>query len=205
MTVLDINAVAARDVVLSKFQNLHPQFPGRWSPRAMTGLPLTESQLTTLIEAARWAPSCFNSQPWRFAYTLNGDDHWPLVLGTLMDANQSWARNAGALIAVASRRRFEHNDQPAPTHAFDAGAAWMSLALQAAHMGLVAHGMYGFDQAAAREALRLPELYELCAFVAVGHPGERDDLPERLRERETPSTRKALAEICCAGTFEGLQ
>ncbi|MGE0622062.1 MAG: nitroreductase family protein [Pseudomonadales bacterium] len=204
MNVLEIDAAAARGVKTSDFAELHPQFPGRWSPRALAGGSLTGKQMETLLEAARWAPSCFNEQPWRIAYALRGDDRWPVFFDVLVEGNQTWAVNAGALLAFAARRDFERNGRPNPVHAFDTGSAWMSLALQARHMGLVAHGMLGFDREAARERLELPDGYELCAMVAVGTPGDREDLPEALRERESPSPRKPLVEIAFRGGFSAL-
>ncbi len=180
------------------------EFLQRWSPRAMTGQSLADNQLLALLEAARWAPSCFNAQPWRFAYAANQGASFAGLLETLVPGNQLWAAQAAALIAVISRREFEHNDATAPTHAFDAGAAWMSLALQAQAMGLVAHGMRGFDMDAARAALLVPEIYDLHAIVAVGHPGRIEDLAEAYQERESPSGRKALEEIAFAGDFSAL-
>jgi nitroreductase len=181
------------------------QFIERWSPRAMTGQSLDEKAVLTLLEAARWAPSCFNAQPWRFAYVLNQGAGFTGLLETLVPGNQLWAAQAAALIAIISRREFEHNDASAPTHAFDAGAAWMSLALQAQAMGLVAHGMRGFDMDPAREVLQVPEIYDLQAIIAVGHPGRVEDLAEAYQDRETPSGRKALSEIAFAGNFSALQ
>lgn len=181
------------------------QFIDRWSPRAMTGQSLDEKEVLTLLEAARWAPSCFNAQPWRFAYALNQGAEFTGLLETLVPGNQLWAAQAAVLIAVISRREFEHNDASAPTHAFDAGAAWMSLALQVRAKGLVAHGMRGFDMDAARQALQVPEIYDLQAIIAVGHPGRVEDLAEAYQDRETPSGRKALAEIAFAGDFAKLQ
>ena len=204
MTVLDIPAVAIRGLDTETYATLDQRFPARWSPRAMSGEALTTMEVDTLLEAARWAPSCFNAQPWRFAYSIRGDDSWSRFFDALIEANQTWARNAGALIAVAARSRFEHNDNPAATAGFDAGAAWMSMALQAQHMGLVSHGMYGFDQDKARSALQLPEVYELCAIIAVGHAGEKADLPDSYREREVPSDRKPLEEIRFHGSFADL-
>jgi nitroreductase len=122
----------------------------------------------------------------------------------LAGINQAWGSNAGALLAVISRKLYEHNGSPAPAHGFDAGSAWMSLALQATHMGLVSHGMQGFDHAAEREVLAVPEVYDLHALIAVGHPDEVDELPQHLRKREVPSSRKALEEIAFEGGFGGL-
>jgi nitroreductase len=170
----------------------------------MAGTALTRDEITVLLEAARWAPSCFNAQPWRFAYALRGSSHWEPLFRTLVEGNQAWARQAGALVAVITRALYESNGKPAPTHSFDGGAAWMSLALQASELGLVAHGMRGFDSDGARRVLFVPEVYDLPAIIAVGHPGEVNDLPESHREREQPTSRKALAEIVFEGSFEGL-
>ncbi len=212
MHVLDLDAAAARTAAdagdpatASRATALHPQFRNRWSPRALSGEPLAEADILALLEAARWAPSCFNAQPWRFAWVLNGAEGWNALFQTLMETNRSWAAKAGALIAVASRNTFEQNGQAHPTHGFDAGAAWMSLALQASHLGLVAHGMRGFDVAAARAALGLPDGHDLWAIVAVGHPGRREDLPEALQAREAPSPRRALDEIAFAGGFHSIR
>ena len=199
MNVLEIDPRAHRQQPGDP--EVEPMFVQRWSPRALSGQALTESDLRRLIEAARWAPSCFNAQPWRFAYTLAGTETFDALFDTLVEGNRAWVAKAGALVAVASRTRYEHNDKPAATHSFDAGAAWMSMALQATVMGLVAHGMMGFDQEAARRVLSLPDLYDLPAIIALGYPGAVEDLPEAYRERETPSSRKPLNEILFQSTF----
>lgn len=176
-----------------------PQFMSRWSPRAMSGQALSPDQLEVIFEAARWAPSCFNSQPWRFIYGVNGSPEWAPLLGLLMDMNQAWAQHAGALIAVVSKVTFEHNDQPAPTHAFDTGSAWMSMALQAQSMGLVSHAMWGFHHDKASEVLGLTDDYTVQAMVAIGYPGDVNELPEKYQDREVPSPRKSIGEIAFAG------
>ncbi len=178
------------------------QFISRWSPRAMSGEPVTVPLLEVLFEAARWAPSCFNSQPWRFVYATHGDEYWSSFYELMVDANQAWARKAGALVIVVSRNRYERNDNEAPTHSFDSGAAWMSLALQARKSALVAHGMQGFDYAAARALLDLPDAFTVEAMVAIGHPGEIEDLPERYQAGEAPTDRKPLREIVFHGSMK---
>ena len=175
------------------------QFIGRWSPRAVHGEALRHAHVMTLIEAARWAPSCFNSQPWRFVYATKDSEHWPAMLSLLMDMNQAWAQHAGALIAVVSRNTFQGNDAPAPTHSFDTGAAWMSMALQAQSMGLASHAMWGIEHNDIPTALNLPDNMQIQAMVAVGAVGNKADLPEPLQEREQPSSRKALSELAFAG------
>jgi len=177
----------------------HEQFMRRWSPRAMSGKALSLDELNQLFEAARWAPSCFNSQPWRFVYALPGSTAWSQLLGLLLEMNQAWAQHAGALIALVAKTTFDHNDQPAPTHSFDTGSAWMSMALQAQHMGLVSHAMWGFQHDQAAHVLGLTNDYVTQAMVAVGYPGDKRELPEKYQDREVPSPRKPLSEL----TFEG--
>ena len=178
------------------------QFIRRWSPRAFDNQALSGDELDVLFEAARWSPSCFNSQPWRFVYALNGDSHWQRLFGLLMDVNQSWAERAGALIAIVSKTTFD-NGAEAPTHGFDTGSAWMSIALQARTMGLAAHAMWGFHHDQAPAVLNLPPDHSVQAIVAVGYPGEVADLPEKYQEREIPSPRKSLTELVFAGRFPG--
>ncbi|MBP6738082.1 MAG: nitroreductase family protein, partial [Rhodobacteraceae bacterium] len=128
-----------------------PQFLGRWSPRAFTAETMGEETLLTLLEAARWAPSAVNVQPWRFAWGLRGDSGFEAIANTLVPFN-GWAKQAAALVVVASkttRTASDRSEAANPSHAFDAGAAWMSLALQAHLAGWAAHGMGGFDAVAA--------------------------------------------------------
>jgi nitroreductase len=176
-------------------------FLDRWSPRAMSGEPVTKEELLTLFEAARWAPSSFNNQPWRILYARRDTEHWPVFLGLLVEGNRSWAKDAAALLLFVSKETFDHNSKPYPTHSFDTGAAWENLALQATLGGLVTHGMQGFDYERARTELNIPEGFRVEAMVAVGRPGDPATLPEKMRERETPSGRKPLSEITREGPF----
>jgi nitroreductase len=176
-------------------------FLDRWSPRAMSGDPIADDELMVLFEAARWAPSSFNNQPWRILYARRESDHWPTFLGLLVDANKVWASKAAALLVFVSKTTFDHNGKPARTHSFDAGAAWENLALQASLRGLVAHGMQGFDYERAREELGIPDEYQVEAMVAVGRPGPRDALPEKLQAVESPNERRPLAQMVCEGPF----
>jgi nitroreductase len=197
MSTLDTDVFATRVAQA----NADEQFIRRWSPRAMNGKPLSLDELNQLFEAARWAPSCFNSQPWRFIYTVKGGRLFEEHLGLLMDMNQTWAQHAGALIAVVSKKTFEHNDNPAPTASFDTGSAWMSMALQAQHMGLAIHAMWGFHHEETPSTLNLTDDFQVEAMVAVGWPGAADDLPAPYSEREVPSPRKELADIVFEGTL----
>ena len=128
-----------------------PLILNRWSPRSMTGEPLTDEELFPLFEAVRWAPSSYNEQPWRFIVARRQNaDEFATFLDLLVPGNRVWTQRAGALVVVASRTRFEHNDRTSVTHAFDTGAAWENLAIEASRRQLVAHGMQGFDYARAK-------------------------------------------------------
>ena len=180
---------------------IHALFLDRWSPRALAGTALSEAELMPLFEAARWAPSSGNFQPWRFLYARRDTDFWPAFLDLLRPSNQSWAARAGALVLIISRTHFDGDGRACITHSFDSGAAWQSLALQASLNGLVAHGMEGFDYERARRVLRVPAEYAVEAMVALGHPGKVADLSEPLQKREHPSTRRPLAQTICEGPF----
>jgi nitroreductase len=155
----------------------------------------------TLFEAAHWAPSSFNNQPWRFIYAHRNTAHWDLLYNLMVPGNQEWTKNAAVLIVVISHNNFEYNNQPARTHSFDAGSAWMSLALQASFMNLVAHGMQGFDYDKARKDLQIPDDYTVEAMIAIGHHGPVSVLSEKLQKSETPSDRKKVEEVIFEGTF----
>jgi nitroreductase len=176
-------------------------FLDRWSSRALSGEALPEEELLTLFEAARWAPSSGNSQPWRILYARRETAHWPLFFGLLNERNQEWCRNASALLVLTSRTAQEATGRPLVTHAYDTGAFWMSMALQGWLKGLVVHGMSGFDYARARAVLAIPEEFHVNAMAAVGKPGNPDDLPEHHRSREIPSARKPIAESIQEGPF----
>ena len=181
---------------------VNPLFINRWSPRAMSGDTLNETELLSLFEAAKWAPSSSNGQPWRFIYARRDTPAWNSLFELLVEANQVWTKTAPVLIVIVSRTTFEHNGKPARTHSFDTGAAWMSLALQGWTQGLVVHGMGGFDYDKAKTVLNVPDGYQVEAMVAVGKPGPIENLPPKLQERETPSPRKKITEIVFEGTFK---
>ena len=143
-------------------------FLDRWSPRAMSGEPISEQDLMILFEAARWAPSSFNNQPWRILYARRDTPHWQLFFDLLVDANKVWAKNASALLLFISKTTFDHDGSPSRTHSFDTGAAWENLALQGLLKGYVVHGMQGFDYERAKTALKVPEGFSVEAMIAVG-------------------------------------
>src|SRR4051812_28406899 len=174
-------------------------FLERWSPRAFDGSDLPEEDLLTMFEAARWAPSAFNSQPWRFLYARRGDENWERFLSLLIPWNQGWAHTASALVYILSDTlpftdKATGEPQPSTTHSFDSGAAWACLGLQAARMGWLAHGMSGIQYELARSELGIPERFALNAACAIGRIGDSAQLDEKLRAREFPSGRKPVAE-----------
>ena len=155
----------------------------------------------SLFEAARWAPSSYNNQPWRLLYARRDSEHWPLFFDLLVEFNQSWVKNAGALVLFISGTHFAFNGEPSVTHSFDTGAAWENLALQGWLKGLVVHGMQGFDYQRARTALNIPEGFEVEAMIAIGKPADPATLPEELRQKEVLSDRRKLEETICEGPF----
>jgi nitroreductase len=176
-------------------------FLDRWSPRAMSGEEIRLEELNVLFEAARWAPSSYNNQPWRILFARRGTEHWPLFFDLLVDVNKTWAKEAAALVVFVSKTTFDSNGEPSITHSFDTGAAWENLALQAALKGLVVHCMQGFDYERARSALKIPDAFRVEAMVAIGKPGKKEDLPENLQQRETPNARRKLFETVFEGPF----
>jgi len=188
----------------------HPvdaQFLNRWSPRAYTKDAIPEADLLTMLEAARWAPSSYNSQPWRFIYARRDTPHWERFLGFLNEFNRSWAQHAAAIVIVLSKRTFlppgAQAEVPSPTHSFDAGTAWGYLALQASLSGWQAHGMAGIERDTIRAELQIPDDYAVEIGIAIGRPGDKSTLPEMLQARETPSPRSPLSAIAAEGRFIG--
>lgn len=179
---------------------IDPLFRDRWSPRAMSGAPITLEDLMSLFEAARWAPSSYNSQPWRFLYAMRDSVYWPVFFDLLTETNKTWAKNAAVLTVIVSMTTF-NNGKPSVTHCYSTGAAWQNFALQGWLKGYVVHGMQGFDYDKARETLHVPDEYQVLAMAAVGMPGNAGNLPPALQEKERPSPRKKLAEIVFEGPF----
>jgi nitroreductase len=184
---------------------IDPIFINRWSPRAFTGEAIDETTLFTLFEAARWAPSANNSQPWRFLYALKDSHDWPVFLNLLNDNNQRWAANASVLVVLVSKtthvRGGDTEPSPLRNHSFDSGAAWAHLSLQALHSGWHTHAMGGFNREKAREVLGVPEGYSVEVAIAVGRQAQRDSLPPDLKEREHPNQRKPVGKFVAEGRF----
>lgn len=177
-------------------------FIERWSPRAMSGEEISDQELMSLFESARWAPSSYNNQPWRFIYAKRNTPHWQTFYNLLVPFNQSWAKNAAVLIVIASFKLFSTTKKPSRTHSFDTGAAWENLALQGFLNGLVVHGMEGFDYERAQKELQIPKDYQVEAVCAVGRPGNISELPLDLQKREELSDRKKVNEFVFEGLFK---
>lgn len=184
-----------------------PLFLERWSPRAYDGSALEEAELMSLLEAARWAPSSYNMQPWRFVYARRGAPAWNSLLGLLTPNNAGWVSRAGALFVLASDMLMHppgaEEAKPSHSHSADAGAAWAQLALQATRLGLQAHGMIGFDLDRARSELAIPERYRIEMMIAVGRPADKSTLPDKLRDREHPSGRNPVSAFGFEGRWPG--
>jgi len=183
---------------------IDPVFTKRWSPRAFDATPMPREDVLTMIEAARWAPSAYNIQPWRFVYIGREDERWDDYVNVLNPFNASWGKDASALIFLASDTLVDQEDgEPRPSgyHSFDTGAAWAQLSLQAAMMGYSAHAVAGvlFDEAKA--LMNMPERFKLEIAIIVGKRADPAKLPQDLQQREHPSNRLDLDEISFNGQF----
>jgi nitroreductase len=175
---------------------VHDFIRSRWSPRAFSDRAVEPEKLLSLLEAARWAPSSYNHQPWSFIVATKDDaTEYNRLLSTLVEFNQGWAKNAPVLILTVAKIRTD--DGKTNRHAFhDVGLALENLILQATSLGLFAHQIGGFNPETAREIYQIPEGYEPATVVTVGYPGDLQNLPDGLRDRElAPRTRKPLTEF----------
>ncbi len=175
----------------------------RWSPRAFSEKPVPKEVLGSLFEAARWAASCFNDQPWAYLVaTKENAEEFARMASILVEGNVVWASRAPVLALSLARSNFQHNNQP-NRHAFhDVGAASACLALEASGRGLAIHQMGGFYVDKAREVFQIPDGWQPVAAIAIGYPGEAASLPEKLRERElAPRSRKSISEFVMSGTW----
>lgn len=180
---------------------INPIFVNRWSSRSFVSHEISDKDLFSLFEAARWAPSSYNNQPWRFIYAKKNSSNWKNLFELLDDYNKQWCADASALIVVMAKKTFDHNGELMPTNQFDTGAAWENLALQAVSQGLATHPMAGFDHDKARKNLGIPDEYDIPAMIVVGKRGSKEKLPQELKEREIPNGRKPLSEIVMEGKF----
>lgn len=171
----------------------------RWSGRAFTDEPLSEQMIGQLVEAFRWAPSCFNEQPWRLAIGRRGDAQFDRIASALMQGN-GWAKQAAALIVTVAKTHFTQTNEPNKHAWHDVGLAAGQMGLQATSLGLNMHQMAGFDPDKIREVLQIPQGFEPVTVIAVGHRGQPDTLEEPLKSREIAAQkRKSQAEIIYDG------
>lgn len=170
----------------------------RWSPRSFLEKEVPEDILLSLFEAARWAPSAFNLQPWRFILARTKEDREKFMT-FIGEFNQTWCKKAPAFALIISQLTSERGN--IGSHAFDAGAAWGYLSLEATRKGLITRPMTGIDFDKAREVLNIPEDYAIDALIAIGYQGEKEALPPHLQEREVPSTRRPVKESIFEGSF----
>lgn len=188
-------------------QPIHNILAERWSGRAFDAdKALTAEEITALCEAARWAPSCYGDEPWRFIIWNKFDDAktWKKVVDCLSPGNQQWAQNAPLLILATSMPNFSHNDSPNRWAGYDTGAASISLCLQATAMGLMTHQMGGYDADKIRQTFNLPEEINLWAMIAVGHPAPLENLDEEQQQRELRArARRPLSEQFFHGGWQG--
>lgn len=184
---------------------IHPLLRQRFSTVIFDGdRPVEAEKIGSLLEAARWASSCFNEQPWRFLVATKADaTAYGKMLDCLMETNQTWAKNAYILMISVGKQRFTRNDNPNPYGMYDVGQALTSLTIQAEALGLRVHQMGGFDKEKARDLYKIPAGFDPAAAVAIGYPGEISTAPEALQEREqSPRSRKPLTEIVFTETWE---
>lgn len=181
--------------------SVNKMFIERWSPRAFSDKPVEQEKLDILFEASRWAPSCYNDQPWMYVYA-DSEETLPAFRELLVEQNRVWADKAPVLAIIFARKKFTFNDNVNDWAEFDAGSAWMSLALQARELGLYAHAMAGFYKDKACEALGVPaQEYTPCAAIAIGYPGSLSGLPEQLAKNESPNERRPASSFVHNGKY----
>jgi nitroreductase len=182
---------------------IHDLLRQRWSSRVFDDRPVEPEKLRSLCEAARWAPSSNNEQPWRFIVANKDyETEWNRLLACLVEGNRKWAYRAPVLILSVASLNFEDDSTPNRHAFYDTGMAVENLVLQATALGLSAHQMAGFDVEKARADLKIPSGYEPVAMIAVGYPGDLASLPDRLRERELqPRSRRPISEWTFSGQW----
>lgn len=182
---------------------IHSLLKNRWSPRAFSDKPVEQEKLLAVLEAARWAASSNNEQPWRFIIaTKDNPTEFNQALNCLMEGNIKWAKGAPVLIFSTAKKTFTRNNKPNRTALHDLGLAVANLLVQATALGLYTHQMAGIYTDKIREVYQIPEDYEVVAAIALGYYGDLNQLSEDLQERETgPRVRKSLSELAFNGTW----
>jgi len=182
---------------------VHQLIRERWSPRAFAGQPVPPQILQSLFEAARWAPSSNNEQPWSYIVATKDDEvNFDKMLGVLVEFNATWAKNAPVLAIAVAELEFAKNHAANRNAQYDTGAATALLSVQATAQGLAVHQMAGFDPEKARHAFGIPAGWEAIAALAIGYPGDPESLPAKLKDRElAPRQRKPISEFVMTGTW----
>ncbi len=180
---------------------VHELIRERWSPRAFADKLVPQEVLRSIFEAARWAPSCYNEQPWAYIVASRDDkDSFESMLSVLVEFNANWAKRAPVLAIAVAELAFAKNNSPNRNAQYDTGAASALLSLEATAHGLAVHQMAGYDQEKARQVFGIPAGWEAIAALAIGYPGDPASLPQPLKDREmAPRTRKPIAEFVMAG------
>lgn len=169
--------------------NIMPEMKDRWSPRAFDSTKdVSKDEIYAILEAARYAPSCFNEQPWTYIVGHNNKTY-DKILSSLAPANSIWASKAPVLMVVMAKKAFAYNGSENRWHQFDAGTSWGYLSLEAQRRGLITHAMGGFNAEAINDLFELNNEYSIMAVVAVGYYGKKADLPKEIQEKEDPATR----------------
>lgn len=180
--------------------DIDPIYIKRWSPRAFSDKTVEDAKLNSVFEAARWAPSAANKQPWHFIVAKTEEDRKKFQT-FIFDSNVEWCQHAPVLVVVASKKVWDNEGRPNVTHAFDTGTAWGYLSLEANRQGLITHGMGGFNREMAKEVLNIPEEYDIQAVIAIGYHDPEKVLSEKHQQREFPSDRKLIEEFISEGSF----
>lgn len=178
------------------------QIKSRWSPRSFSSKSVEEEKISSITEAARWAPSAFNEQPWRFIVGRKGTSTYEMILNSLVEWNQKWAGAAPVLILNVAKKTFTHNNKPNVTFKYDLGQAVAFMAIEIVNQGLVSHQMSGFDPEKAANLLQIPDDYQAVSITAIGYQGKADDLHADYREIEMkPRERNNIEDIVFNNKF----
>ena len=180
---------------------VHELVRNRWSPRAFADKPVAPETLKSLFEAARWAPSSSNEQPWAYLVSTKDDaGNFAKMVSVLVEFNAGWAQHAPVLALSVAHLKTEREGRPNPVALHDVGSATAQLTFEANARGLLVHQMAGFDAQKARQVFAIPDDWDPVAAIAIGYPGDPNSLPEKLRERElAPRIRKPLAQFVMTG------
>ncbi|MBS4013098.1 MAG: nitroreductase family protein [Bacteroidetes bacterium] len=182
--------------------NINPLIKERWSPRAFDNKEVEADKIHNVLEAARWAPSAFNEQPWRYIIGKKGTKTWQLIFDSLIDFNKTWAEPADVLVVVVGKKTLTSNSKENETYKYDVGQSVATMTVQATNEGLVMHQMGGFSKQKNIEAFNIPDDYEVIAAFALGYIGNVDQLPENFRNMETnPRQRKPFSEFVFEENF----